>query len=108
MPTLRPMTKPSLPSNDASHQPLVHLPISTVVPLGMRVTTSLSVPGPFRKFVSAVVAIGLAVAQAVNSRVTIAADAAARTKLMAGCPLFRDASMRKHANGGGICLVKIL
>jgi hypothetical protein len=86
---------------------LVHLPISTVVPFGMRVTTSLSVPGPFRKFVSAVVAIGLAVAQAENSRVTIAADAAARTKLMAGCPLFRETG-QKDANGGRICLVKIL
>jgi hypothetical protein len=48
MPTLRPMTTPSLPSTEASHQPLVHLPTSTVVPFGISVTTSLLVPGDFR------------------------------------------------------------
>ena len=79
------MTKPSLPSSEASHQPLVHLPTSTVVPFGISVSTSVSVPGPFRRFVSAVVAIGLAVAAPVNSKVT-AADAAACTKRMARGP----------------------
>jgi hypothetical protein len=41
------------------------------------------VPGDLRKFVSAVVAIGLAIAPTAERRVKMAADAAIRTKLMA-------------------------
>jgi hypothetical protein len=44
------------------------------------------VPGDFRKFVSADVAIGLAVAQTTDAKVMMAADAAARTTRMAECP----------------------
>ena len=69
------MTKPSCPLREASHQPLVHLPTSTVVPLGIRVSTSLLVPGDFRKLVSVEIAIGLAVAPTADSRVKTAADA---------------------------------
>jgi hypothetical protein len=65
---------------------LVHLPISTVVPFGTSVTTSLSVLGDLRRFVSTDVAIGLAVAQASVAKVMMAADAAARTKRMAKGP----------------------
>jgi hypothetical protein len=41
------------------------------------------VPGDFRRLVSAVAAIGLAVAQTTDRMVKTAADAAIRTKLMA-------------------------
>jgi hypothetical protein len=66
---------------------LLHLPTSTVVPFGIIVRTGLSVPADFLKLVSAVVAIGLAVTPTADRRVTMAADAAIRTKLMA-VPLF--------------------
>jgi hypothetical protein len=59
------------------------LPTSTVVPFGIRVRTSPSVPGDFRKFVSAVRVTGLAIAPTADERVTMAANAAIRTKLMA-------------------------
>src|SRR6185437_8497695 len=85
-PTFRAMTNPSWPFREASHQPLVHLPISTVVPFGIRVTTSLSVPAALRKLVSVLTAIGFADAHATDNRVKAAADAAIRTKLMALLP----------------------
>jgi hypothetical protein len=47
------------------------------------VRTGLSVPGDFRKLVSPVVVIGLAVAPTADRRVKMAADAAIRKKLMA-------------------------
>src|SRR6202035_1915864 len=77
------MAKPFLSSNEVSHHPLVHLPTSTVVPFGISVRTSLSVPGAFRRLVSVVRVTGLAVALAADTRVKMAADAAIRTKLMA-------------------------
>src|ERR1700744_6200849 len=83
MPTFRAITKPSLPPSEASHQPSLHLPTSTVVPAGISVRTSLSVPAALRRLVSVRTAIGFAVAQAADSRVKMAAAAAIRTKLMA-------------------------
>jgi hypothetical protein len=77
------MAKPSCPFSEVSHQPLLHLPTSTVVPFGIRVRIGLSVPGAFRRLVSAPMVTGLAVAQTADARVKIAADAAIRTKLMA-------------------------
>src|ERR1700761_3340317 len=82
-PTLRLMTKPSCPFRDASHQPLLHLPTSTVVPFGISVSTSLLVPAALRKLVSVVTAIGFADAHATDSRVKTATDAAILTTLMA-------------------------
>ena len=64
----------------------MHLPTSTVVPFGISVTTSLLVQDDFRKLVSAVVATGLAVAPTADSRVMMAADAAACIKRMAKGP----------------------
>jgi hypothetical protein len=61
---------------------LLHLPTSTVVPFVISVTTGLSVPGDLRRLVSAVVVIGLALAQTADRNVKITADAATRTKLM--------------------------
>jgi hypothetical protein len=46
----------------------------------MSVKISVSVPGPFRRFVSPLVAIGLAVAQTTDNVVTIAATMALRIK----------------------------
>jgi hypothetical protein len=54
-----------------------------VVPFGIRVRTSLSVPGDFRRFVSPLVTTGLAIAQAADRSVKIATDPAIRTRLMA-------------------------
>src|SRR4029077_6114243 len=77
------MTKPSRPSTEVSHHPLLHLPTSTIVPFGMMVRTGLSVPADLRRLVSAVVAIGLAVAQTADRSVKTAVDAAILARLMA-------------------------
>src|ERR1700744_2878550 len=82
-PTFRAMTKPSCPFRDASHQPLLHLPTSTVVPFGISVSTSLLVPAALRKLVSVLTATGFADAHAADSTVTMAAKAATRTTPMA-------------------------
>src|SRR5580658_8088513 len=83
MPRFWAKAKPSLPSDEVSHHPLVHLPTSTVVPFGRRVRTSASKPGAFRRLVSALRVTGLAIAPTADTRVTMAANAAIRTKLMA-------------------------
>src|ERR1700742_2827581 len=83
IPTFRVMTKPSCPFSEASHQPLLHLPTSTVVPFGISVSTSLLVPAALRRLVSVVTAIGFADAHTADSRVKMAAVAAILTTLMA-------------------------
>src|SRR3984957_439164 len=83
MPRFWAKAKPFLSFIVVSHHPLVHLPTSTVVPFGIRVRTSLSKPGDFRKLVSAERVTGFAIAPTADRRVMMAADAAIRTKLMA-------------------------
>jgi hypothetical protein len=56
--------------------------------------------------VSAVVAIGLAVAETTDNKLMMTADAAPLAKLMAQMPLFRDGE--NNADGKRRCLVKIL
>src|ERR1700753_1771520 len=81
--TFRLMTKPSCPFRDASHQPLLHLPTSTVVPFGISVNTSLLVPAVLRRLGSEATAIGFAHAHTADSTVKMATDAAILTTLMA-------------------------
>jgi len=58
------------------------LSTSTVLPFGIRVMTSVSVPGPLRRFTSAVTVADFAEASTTDSAPMIAAAAAMRTMLM--------------------------
>src|SRR5258708_22040157 len=68
------------------HQPLVQVPTSTIVPLGMSVMISLSVPGLFRRLTSEVTVAGLAAARSADSDVSTAVLTASRAKFMACLP----------------------
>jgi hypothetical protein len=68
----------------------------------MMVRTGLSVPGDFLKFVSPIVAIGLATAQTADKRMTMAADAAIRTGFMALLSFRRTGICFAHRAPGGL------
>src|SRR6266699_2202593 len=78
------------------HQPLVQGPTSTMVPLGMSVMISLSVPGPFLRFTSEVTMAGFAAARSVDRIVRIAALAASRARFMTALVLLCEGAPRRH------------
>ena len=78
------------------HQPLAQVPTSTIVPLGMSVMISLSVPGPFRRLTSAATVAGLAAAKSIVRPIRIAALAASRATFMATSSLHETAPHAGH------------
>ena len=70
---------------ETMHQPLVQVPTSTIVPLGISVMTSLSVPGVFRRLTSDTTVAGFADATPADSEARMTA-LAAKTRKVHGFP----------------------
>src|SRR3979409_1311139 len=108
-----------MPFQATMHHPLVQVPTSTIVPFGISVMISASVPGAFRKLTSAATVAGFAAARSTARIVAIAAlvirafsekaesegDSHAGTNMIqASC--WEEASMDGEAVFGGLACTR--